>query len=149
MRYTSLIKNEKTNISLFVSRLIKINGKRLFDSFATDFRVPFNDNDGVAEYAWSIRPHPHPFPQLFLSHLYPCIPTRVYAIEIAQTGCKVNNNIRYDCMQAIQPLIDWEFHCRAWITKQTIRALWPDRENFAGRATFPLPFLVRTYVSQT
>lgn len=66
-------------------------------------------------------------PSLLFSILSPPLPTstRVYAIEIAQTGCKVNNNIRYDCMQAIQPRahIVASIHCRVWIRKQTVRAL--------------------------
>lgn len=68
-----------------------------------------------------------PPPPLF-SILSPPLPTstRVYAIDkLAQTGCKVNNNIRYDCMQAIQPRAHRaaSIHCRVWIRKQTVRAL--------------------------
>lgn len=71
---------------------------------------------------------PPPPPSPLFSILSPPlrISTRVYAIEIAQTGCKVNNNIRYDCVQAILPRAHRaaSIHCRVWIREQTVRALW-------------------------
>lgn len=69
-----------------VSRSKRISRECLFDGFEDVSRAGF-----VGDYARNT--HAPPL----------CIPTRVYAIEIAQTGCKVNNNISYDCIRAIQP----------------------------------------------